>query len=162
MSFQNFCKMESNVIIFHVIIWNGNWYWSSTPTLWPPDAKNWLIWKDPDAGKDWRREEKGMTEDETVGWHHWFNGHEFEKAPGVGDGQGSLVCCSPWSCRVGHDWATELNWKWKHWASLFQFPLWLLHMILCLLFFQVIGNYLIFLGHWQELPVEEDMSQGSF
>ena len=100
MSFQNFCKMESNVIIFHVIIWNGNWYWSSAPTLWPPDAKNWLIWKDPDAGKDWRREEKGMTEDETVGWHHWFNGHEFEKAPGVGDGQGSLECYSPWGCKV--------------------------------------------------------------
>ena len=48
------------------------------PILWPPDAKNWLIWKDPDAGKDWRREKKGMTEDEMVGWHHWFNGHEFE------------------------------------------------------------------------------------
>ena len=49
-----------------------------TPILWPPDMKNWLIWKDPDAGKDWRQEEKGMTEDEMVGWHHWLNGHEFE------------------------------------------------------------------------------------
>ena len=64
--------------------------------LWPPDAKNWLIGKDPDAGKDWRQEEKGMTEDEVVGWHHQLNGHEFEQAPGVDDGQGSLACCSPW------------------------------------------------------------------
>ena len=66
------------------------------PILWPPDTKNWLIWKDPDAGKDWRQEEKGMTEDRMVGWHHLLNGHEFEQTPGVGDGQGSLVCCSPW------------------------------------------------------------------
>ena len=66
------------------------------PTLWPPDAKNWLIGRDPDAGTDWRQEEKGRTGDETVGWHHWLNWHEFEQAPGVGDGQGSLVCCSPW------------------------------------------------------------------
>ena len=63
--------------------------------IWPPDVKNWLIGKDPDAGKDWRRE-KGMTEDEVVGWHHWLNGHEFEQALGVGDGQGSLACCNPW------------------------------------------------------------------
>ena len=68
--------------------------------------------EDPDAGKDWRQEEKGTTEDEMVGWHHWLNGHEFEWTPGVGDGQGGLACCSPWgSQRVGHDWATELNWK---------------------------------------------------
>ena len=65
-----------------------------TPILWPPDAENWLIWKDPDAGKNWRQE-KGTTEDEMVGWHHQLNGHEFEQAPGVGDGQGSLMCCSP-------------------------------------------------------------------
>ena len=61
---------------------------------WPLVAKNWLIWKDTDAGKDWRWEEKGVTEDETVGWHHRLHGHEFEQAPGVGDGQGSLSCCS--------------------------------------------------------------------
>ena len=78
--------------------------------LWPPDAKNWLIGKDPDVGKDWRQEEKGTTGDEMVGWHHWLDGHEFEPAPGVGDGQGSLVCCSPWGRRVRHDWATRLNW----------------------------------------------------
>ena len=73
-------------------------------------AKSWLILKDPDAGKDWRQEEKGTTEDEMVGWHHWLDGHEFEEAPGVGDGQGSLACCSPWgSQRVGHNWPTEQN-----------------------------------------------------
>ena len=63
--------------------------------LWPPDVRNWLIGKDPDAGKAWRQEEKG-TEEEKVGWHHRLNGHEFVQGPEVGDGQGSLVCCSPW------------------------------------------------------------------
>ena len=77
------------------------------PILWSPYARNWFIWKDPDAGKYWRQEEKGMTKDEMVGWYHWFNGHEFEQAPGVGDGQASLSMGSP---RVKHDWATELNW----------------------------------------------------
>ena len=69
---------------------------AQAPILWSPDVKNWLIGKDPDAGKDWRQEEKGVTEDEIVGWHHQFSGHEFEPAPGVGDGQGSLACCSLW------------------------------------------------------------------
>ena len=64
--------------------------------LWPPNVKNWLIRKDPDAGEDWRQEEKGTTEDEMVGWHHRLNGHEFEQALGVGEGQGSLTHCSPW------------------------------------------------------------------
>ena len=83
---------------------------AETPILWPPDVKNWLIGKDPDAGKGWRQEEKGMTEDKIVGWHHQLNGHEFEQAPGVDDGQGSLACCSPWGSRVGHDGANEMNW----------------------------------------------------
>ena len=69
---------------------------AETPILWQPDAKNWLTGKDPDAGKDWRQEEKRMTEDEMIGCHHQLNGHKFEQAPGVGDGQGSLVYCSPW------------------------------------------------------------------
>ena len=69
---------------------------AETPILWPLDAKNWLIWKKPDSGKDWRQEERGMTEDEIVGWHHLLNGHESEWTPGDGDGQGGLVCCSPW------------------------------------------------------------------
>ena len=70
-----------------------------TPVLWPPDVKSQLIWKDPDAGKDWRQEEKGTTEDEMDGLHHWLNEHEFEQALGVRDGQRSLVCCSPWGCK---------------------------------------------------------------
>ena len=75
--------------------------------LWAPEIKSQLIRKDPDVGKDWRQEEKGMTEDEMVGWHHWFNGHEFEQVLGDGEGQGSLVSCSPWGCKVRHNWATE-------------------------------------------------------
>ena len=76
---------------------------------WPPDAKNWVFGKDPDDGKDWRQEEKGMTEDETVGWHHRLDGNESEQAPGVGDGQGSLVCCSPWGWEE-LDMTEQLNW----------------------------------------------------
>ena len=72
---------------------------AKTPILWLPDAKNWLIWKDSDAGKDWRQEKKGTTEDEMVGWHYQLNGHEFESALGVGDGQGGLVCCGLCSCK---------------------------------------------------------------
>ena len=72
---------------------------TETPILWPPDVKSWLIWRDPDAGKDWRREKKGTTEDEMVGWYRWLNGCEFEKTPGVDDGQGGLVCCSPWGSK---------------------------------------------------------------
>ena len=68
---------------------------TETPVLWPPDLKSWLTCKDPNAGKDWRWKEKGTTEDEMVGWHHQLNGHEFEQAPGVGDGQGGLACSSP-------------------------------------------------------------------
>ena len=72
---------------------------AETPILWLPDAKNQLIGKDPDVGKDWRQEEKGTTEDEMVGWHHRLSGHEFKQALGDGDGQGSLACCSPWGCK---------------------------------------------------------------
>ena len=82
---------------------------SEAPTLWPPDAKNWLIWKDSDAGKHWRWEEKGSTEDEMVGWHHQLDGHKFEEASGVGDGQGSLMCCSPWGHKRS-DTTEQLNW----------------------------------------------------
>ena len=82
---------------------------AETPILWPPDARSWLIWKDPDAGKDWRQEEKGMTEDEMVGWHHRLDGHEFEQALGVSAGQGGLACCSPRGRKERHDWATKLN-----------------------------------------------------
>ena len=82
---------------------------AEAPILWPPDVKTWLIGKDPDAGKDWRWGEKGTTEDEIVGWHQWLNGLEFERAPGVGDGQGSLACCSPWDLKES-DTTEWLNW----------------------------------------------------
>ena len=72
---------------------------AEAPILWPPDRKNWLIGKGPDAGKDWSQEEKGMTEDEMVGWHHQLNWHEFKQALRVGHGQGSLACCSPWGLK---------------------------------------------------------------
>ena len=90
---------------------------AETPILWPPYVKNWLIGKDPVSGKDWRQEEKWMTEDEMVGWHHRPNGHEFEQTLGVGDWQGSLACCSPWGHRES-DMTEQLNWsdqknKWK-------------------------------------------------
>ena len=83
---------------------------AETPILWPRDTKNWLIWRDHDAGKDWRQEQTGTTEDEMVGGHYRLDGHEFEQAPWIGDGQGSMACCSPWGHRVGHDWMIELNW----------------------------------------------------
>ena len=82
---------------------------AEAPILWLPDAKSWFIGKDPDAEKDGRREEKGTAEDELVGWYHQLNACKFEQALGVGDGHGSLVCCSPW----GHkelDMTERLNW----------------------------------------------------
>ena len=82
---------------------------AEAPILWPPHAKNWLTGKDPDAGKDWGQEEKRTTEDEMVGWHYWLDGHEFELAPGVGDGQGSLVCYSSWGCKELYP-TKQLNW----------------------------------------------------
>ena len=99
----------------------GNWFWIFTgktdaeaPVLWPPDMKSWLIRKDPDPGKDWRQEEKGTTEDEMVGRHHRLNAHEFEQAMGDGEGQGSLVCYSPWGRK-------ELDTtEWLNWTGTFQ------------------------------------------
>ena len=101
---------------------------AETPTLWPPDTKNWVTGKNPDAQKDWRWE-KGMTEGEMVGRHYQGDGHEFEYVLGVGDGQGSLVYCSSWAGRVRHGWATKLNWicRYKHvcifaWVTIEDFP----------------------------------------
>ena len=87
---------------------------AETPVLWPPHAKSWLIGKDSDAGRDWGQEEKGITEDEMAGWHHWLDGRESEWTPGVGDGQGGLACCDSWG-RQELDTTerlngTELNW----------------------------------------------------
>ena len=84
------------------------------PILWPPDAENWLIWKDPDAGEDWGQEEKGTTEDEMVGWHHRHSGHGFGWTPGVGDGQGGLACCSSWGHKES-DTTEQLNWTDHEW-----------------------------------------------
>ena len=72
-----------------------------TSILWLPHVKSWLIEKDPDAGRDWRQEKKGMTEDEMAGWYHWLSGHEFEQTQRESEGHGSLACCSSWGCRVG-------------------------------------------------------------
>ena len=72
---------------------------AETPKLWPPHAKIWLMWKDPDSGKDWGQGEKGMTEDEMVGWHHWLDEHAFRRTLGVGNGQGGLACCGSWGLK---------------------------------------------------------------
>ena len=95
--------------------WDWSWVFTGrtdveaeTTILWPPDAKSWLIGKDPDAGKDWRQEE-GMTEDELVRWHHQLDGHASEQALGVGDGQGGLACCDSWGCKES-DTTEWLNW----------------------------------------------------
>ena len=102
----------------HPVHPKGDQYWvfigrtdaeAETPVLWPPDLKSWFIWKDPDAGKDWGQEEKGMTENETVGWHHWLNGHEFGWTPGVGDGQGGLARCGSLGYKES-DTGERLNW----------------------------------------------------
>ena len=92
---------------------------AETSILWPPDVKNCLLGKDPDAGKDWRQEEKGTTEDEMVGWHHWLNGHEFEQAPGIGDGQGGR-------CSAVHEVTESWTWlsDWTDWAYLIFLFFW--------------------------------------
>jgi len=98
---------------------------AEAPVLWLPDAKSRLIGKDPDARKDWRQEEKGMTEDEIVGWHHQLNRNEFEHAPGDGERQGNLACCSPWGCKE-LDMTEQLNInnkaRWQFAALSYSFP----------------------------------------
>ena len=133
---------------------------AETPILWSPVAKSWVIWKDSDAGKDWGQEEKGMTKDEMVGWHHRLNEHESGWTPGVGDGQGVVA-----SQRVRHNWATELNWTkekvsclpvkefnkmWDQWSSNCNF--WLTCIILSEyqypFFFLKVDSKLIFWYVW--------------
>ena len=103
----------------------GDWSWvffgrtdakAETPVLWPPHAKSWLIGKDSDAGRDWGQEEKETTEDEMAGWHHWLDGCESELTLGVGDGQGSLACCSPWGYKE-LDTIGRLKWTEKSWRT---------------------------------------------
>ena len=89
---------------------------AETPILWPPHAKSWLIGKDPDAGRDWGQEEKGMTEDEMAGWHHQLNGCESDWTLGVGDGQGGLACCNSW-CHKELDTTEQLNWTELQWGD---------------------------------------------
>ena len=102
---------------FFFFFWLKHWKrpWKD-PILWLLDVKSWLIGKDPDAGKDWRQEEKQGTEDEMVGWYHWLDGHEFEQSLGVGDGQGSLACCSPWGYKE-LDMTVQLNWTFNSHSS---------------------------------------------
>ena len=88
----------------------GNDAEAETPVLWPPHAKSWLIGKDSDAGRDWGQEEKGTTEDETAGWHHWLDGHESQWTSGVGDGQGGPACCDSWG-RKESDTTEQLIWS---------------------------------------------------
>ena len=95
---------------------------AEAPILWLPDVKSWLTEKDPDAGRDRGQEEKGMTEDEMAGWHHWFNGHEFEQTLGDSEGQGSLVCCSPWTHKE-LDMTEKLNWSER---SLWRIRVWIM------------------------------------
>ena len=106
---------------------------AETPVLWPPDVKNWLIGKDPDAGKDQRQDEKGMTEVEMVGWHHQIDGHELEQALGTGDGQGSLASYRPQCCKE-LDTTQQLNWTeciWiLLWRNYFYCLIWNLNIIL--------------------------------
>ena len=107
--------------------------------LWPPDAKNWLLGKDPDAGKNWRQEENGTTEDETVRWHHRLDGHEFEHGLGVGGGHGSLACCSPWDCKKWNmtewlSWNSSSSWQWecnREWHALGAACEGVMYMYLC-------------------------------
>ena len=87
---------------------------AETPVLWPPHVKIWLIGKDSDAGRHWGQEEKGMTEDEMAGWHHWLDGRESEWTPGVGDGQGGLACCDSWGLKES-DTTERLNWSELNW-----------------------------------------------
>ena len=104
---------------------------AEVPILWPPDSKNWLMGKDPDAEKDWRQEEKVMTEDEMVGWHHQLNGHGFGWTPGVVDGQGGLACCISWGHKES-DTTEWLNWT-EHLQNQILFCLDMQHKLLRIL-----------------------------
>ena len=87
---------------------------AETPVVWQPHVKSWLIGKVSDAGRDWGQEEKGTTQDEMAGWHHWLDGREFEWILGVGDGHGGLACCNSWGCKES-DMTEQLNWTGKLW-----------------------------------------------
>ena len=120
---------------------------AETPVLWPPHVKSWLIGKDSVAGRDWGQEEKGTTEDEMAGWHHWLDGRESEWTPGVGDGQGGLACCDSWG-RKESDTTERLNWtelnfltsrSWMGNSHVSSPCCWI---VLCFWFIQLLGFYL--------------------
>ena len=116
---------------------------AETTILWPADAKNWLIGKDPNAGKDGMQEKKGTTEDEMIGWHHRLDGQESEQAlGGVGDGQGSLVCCRPWGCKESNT-TVQLNWTEIHSHLL------LLATLLCQISLQTLSNLIFPTNQWE-------------
>ena len=129
--------------------------------LWPPDAKNWLTGKDCGAGQDWKQEEKWMTEDEMVGWHHWHDGHEFEQALGVGDGQGSLSSCGPWGLKESD--MIELNWT-ELSASLKLWLAWGCSSILCVLWrgwSDSASKAVQTLRHWSSTPSTQNVTWSS-
>ena len=129
--------LEKEVGIHHNLIIGRTDVEAETPIFWPPDAKSWLIWKDPNVGKDWRQEEKGTTEDEMVGWHHQLNGHEFGWTPGVGDGQAGLACCGSW----GHKESDTT--EWLNWTELvFYF------LIKLFIMYQMYSNMLFHFLKW--------------
>ena len=130
---------------------------AETPVLWPPHAKSWLIGKDSGAGRDWGQKEKGTTEDEMAGWHHWLDGLESGWIPGVGDGEGGLVCCDSWGCKES-DTTEQLKWtelNWKEWPiglkifSEWSLPDWLemlsLSCIKSVLAYSVLFTFSLFL-----------------
>ena len=104
-------ERKTNILLYPIYVdfFGRNDAKAEIPVLWPPHVKNWLIGKDYDAGRDWGQEEKGTTEDEMAGWHHWLDGRESEWTPGVGDGQGVLACCNLWG-RKESDTTEWLNW----------------------------------------------------
>ena len=154
---------------------------AETPVFWPPHVKSWLIGKDSDTGRDWGQEAKGTTEDEMAGWHHWLDGHEFEQASGVGDGQESLACCSP----RGHkelDMTERLNWTESEvtatllCALLFCVVLWKrawileadslgLQSLLCSTIIHLFRRYSLHASHvvvpWQVLGVSREQEAGA-
>ena len=134
-------SQSKSIVNVHWKDWCWSWN-SNTLATWCEELTHW---KDPDAGKDWRQEEKGMTEDEMVGWHHRLDGHEFEQAPGLGDGQGSLACCSPWDGKES-DMRKRLSWNELRVTQFLKFWKWIMTLT-----FSCLGTLNIFIGLFKYL-----------